>query len=1546
MSTGQQRIFPKEYPQIMLELRTLFAHKPGNNYHDAKPDFEVLCGRYVRKEMVKSKGLSLNQRADLCGFVRYHLGMPHLEKGKDAEIKARLGVPTDFTQTKRDQLEEILFNWYRDDAITPNPLGRNVLTSGADNMLRIAQPFSHQTQATLFAQQQSSNSALAVFISRIETHSEDETRARVADRDSKDRTQRLEDAKKCSVAIVDEESWGFGPTAAPSVQVKEHFYYLADRGLSSSATPVIAAVTWWAKAHPNAPVSFADSRAVAMRDENDPTKLYTMYKEAFKPSAYASAFPSTTQRGAYFQAHPPPAPSLTEEAHQALLEELSDSGESSNRILKIYEGPWQSEATKENRLLLGRGGITGRSYDQRECDSFKVVNHGRLGEVKSSEKPEGAKRKRPGLRPQIFGEKLVASLGLCRGVDFPSFLNNPSIQTHCDNESTSTTLASDNHESYTVSRFHTFSLPPESELHTDIPYNKISSTDKEVLGTAEVETQRLFVRTDKSLDVALPGTFPRIAHHPSYQAELRHWNIDIHEAAKFIRVIGNWRPSEEQGGRTEEIMNYAFQDALLEWISMASESMVNSGQPHRDQVISKADYRLLLSHLYTMQQTLGKGFVLFVTCDQFSRLLPDSLSRKTGLLIVVDWKVGHPYPDLFHEFPLAPLYIMGTLHVGTTNWGGNMADVQEFAQLSMLIGCLSMMKVRRRRLVGLPFEAQEYEVANINREHLSLRQELQVRRHDAVTRLQPFRFPSVSSQPPVSAFPSSPFTLTQRAGGANTDVVRVIIGDRTEHVEIVHSFFNQNVAVTDASLSIQYQKQVNGKSVYQGVLKGCVTIAWEVKAKQLRARLVSKAGLSVADARYQSYFDQLEEGGPMLVIKSAGGLLHTRVWFKDFVGQAFLSPFVDLCKRQELLYPGTNVWQQYNVLPLFFPIFRACAHPLDDIAALLDMAGRDEGVIGNVKAANDRWRKTVPASVAVNNVEAEEVGTTKRIDEAYEVLEMKVGDDPELLIAAYETKITESPEQAETMREALANVGAHLRNAKINDVVKSFTMLPGELCEAIPWNSLDRPVGLTNIANTCYLNSILQYLFTVRELRETILTYSGDFAAVTRNDELPRVGGRLVTKAEVERSRRFALLLHGLFNQLNHSPTSAVTPETELAYLALVPSKEEATATATREIEDAAAESAMDVLPSEAEIGAPDMQMMQSDSAPSPPSHLPPREGRWKGQGVETTGFEKELSDYMSFGKQIDVAECMENVMFQLQCALNPTSLDSDEGEAASLVKRTFYGKMKQKLEFDDPIETDQIRVQGDPFFSLLVNVDEPGHDLYDGLDAVFDDAIVEIGGKKARRSITMKDVPRILHIQLQRVQYDRVAQRAFKSNAHLSFGETVYMDRYLEVDPSDSAAVERRDRTAGCRERMETARSTLSDLTKIKRDEIGEDFAVALEAEMDRIRVLVDKLRSEISAIWIDQQSTGFELVSIFMHQGGESSGHYYLYQRDSKKPERWFKCNDSFVSVIDPKEEVFGKKMGDVGDTNAYLLVYCRKDSMCVVIPITAMSGTDEFG
>ena len=80
----------------------------------------------------------------------------------------------------------------------------------------------------------------------------------------------------------------------------------------------------------------------------------------------------------------------------------------------------------------------------------------------------------------------------------------------------------------------------------------------------------------------------------------------------------------------------------------------------------------------------------------------------------------------------------------------------------------------------------------------------------------------------------------------------------------------------------------------------------------------------------------------------------------------------------------------------------------------------------------------------------------------------------------------------------------------------------GQEAGQIPKGSKDSPVGLENIGNTCYLNSLLQFYFTVQPLREVIsdhLNYQED--EITEEVlERKRVGGRKVTQQEVERAKR------------------------------------------------------------------------------------------------------------------------------------------------------------------------------------------------------------------------------------------------------------------------------------------------------------------------------------------------------------------------------------------------------------------------------------------
>ncbi|GAA5867533.1 hypothetical protein JCM1840_002542 [Sporobolomyces johnsonii] len=685
------------------------------------------------------------------------------------------------------------------------------------------------------------------------------------------------------------------------------------------------------------------------------------------------------------------------------------------------------------------------------------------------------------------------------------------------------------------------------------------------------------------------------------------------------------------------------------------------------------------------------------------------------------------------------------------------------------------------------------------------------------------------------------------------------------------------------------------------------------------------------------------------------------------------------------------------------------------------------------------------------------------VERAYKVLEVDVTTDDDMLVTVYGFRLDDAPLQKDKMREALEAIAEARNSDKLRAFLRSGNTDSIDGWQAGPAVDTNLPVGLTNIANTCYLNSLLQYFFTVRELRETILQFTT--ASVTHPDEQIRVGGRLVSKAEVERSQRFVSLLQALFYKLIHAPVSAVTPETELAYLALVPSREEAEAFAAkkaekgekpaelpspdliildgpdlpaptaspeeqkspsilgkrknsdanidpmlidtpvasaprsalgekdlnrtadtdmadapsptsphfigssdersikrgRSVEHAQAQ-AEDLTATEAPDGVVEIAPVASTSTLSEPAKvepppLPPRRPEPERAQTKDEQMELQVSNYMAFGRQNDVTECMDNVMFQVEAALQANAVNGAAEEAGSLLKRTFYGLMRQKLVLDDPSTPDPIRTQEEPFFSLLVDVPPSSvdRDIYDGLDTVFDDAPVEIEGKSARRRISLVDVPPILQIQLQRVQYDREKQRIYKSNAHLTYPETIRMDRYLEVDETDAGAIEKRERTNEKRELLEKTKARLAELTADKNvnqsqqlkdtlshllerasefadlvtPELAEETAMEandLESEISALRQRVVELRSEIEQIWERGEKAPYELVSVFIHRGTASSGHYFIYQRDSRNPRRWLKYNDSLITEVD-RDEIFRET---TGDTNGYFLVYCRKDRL----------------
>lgn len=175
--------------------------------------------------------------------------------------------------------------------------------------------------------------------------------------------------------------------------------------------------------------------------------------------------------------------------------------------------------------------------------------------------------------------------------------------------------------------------------------------------------------------------------------------------------------------------------------------------------------------------------------------------------------------------------------------------------------------------------------------------------------------------------------------------------------------------------------------------------------------------------------------------------------------------------------------------------------------------------------------------------------------------------DDEMVLVAFNTYALETPSQLDDLRKALMAI-AISRNSRtlLNELGMNGTL---EKHSASEW-----PVGLENIGNTCYLNSLLQCYFTVKPLRELVSDFDNYRMPVDAQSLASKqVGSRQVSRLEVERAQKckyvFSIMiitilkivvsveLRRLFENMITAPRSEVKPEQELARLTLMSSTTE-----------------------------------------------------------------------------------------------------------------------------------------------------------------------------------------------------------------------------------------------------------------------------------------------------------------------------------------------------------------------------------------------------
>ncbi|KZF24550.1 cysteine proteinase [Xylona heveae TC161] len=693
--------------------------------------------------------------------------------------------------------------------------------------------------------------------------------------------------------------------------------------------------------------------------------------------------------------------------------------------------------------------------------------------------------------------------------------------------------------------------------------------------------------------------------------------------------------------------------------------------------------------------------------------------------------------------------------------------------------------------------------------------------------------------------------------------------------------------------------------------------------------------------------------------------------------------------------------------------------------------------------------------------------------------------DDDMIMTAYQIHADEAKSQIPELRKALIAIAKSKGSRRLDEFL-GISPIPADDA------SNNWPVGLENIGNTCYLNSLLQFYFTVRPLRDLVLNieqYETDQSPEMISKK--RVGSRRVSLREVVRAQKFAHELRKLFQNMITARAAAILPEHELARLTLISSSHEEAfrrmSMASRDTRPSLGEldrapvfgplgpphqhaeamevdeslSAMNSLPepngdggSESTVvGTPkaadntdeDFAMIDSDemerqkravedkenlsptkelpssydahshqrplrdSSPSkvneqgrsvpwpnendpamangapltpppenqaPPLRPPPIPPRPKPQ--EKSQEERQaIKDEVEIGAQQDVTEVIANVMFQLQCAIKPESIDTD-GEQIDTIKRLFYGKAKTYTKKGRKFD-----VKEEFFSDIKVDVASGPRDIYSALDGAFDVQQVDVEDSITPQYATISVLPPILQIQVQRVQFDPVKKTAYKSNSHLQLEETIFLDRYMDSDnvklfqrreevwrwkaelsklEARKAVLTKTDLGIELTEALQLTNEYLTNLQSGSEEETVpvhsdlpralEDRAAAIQQELTSMEQRSKDLRTQISSQYTDLRKLRYRLHSVFIHRGSVSFGHYWIYIYDFKQ-QLWRKYNDGYVTEVKDPKEIFYQESQN--PATPYFLVYVRDedkddlvDAVCRDVPPqqSERANSDEGG